>query len=84
MESSGISYIPTRDSRCPRNKTRSSALGTGVSLDLHFRARGFQSLKWSLRVVAEPYPLSTLCGGAGFQGGGLSDISPRWTPGTGG
>lgn len=69
MGGSDISYIPLRDSRCPRHKTCSSALGTGVSLDLHLRAGGFQSLKWSPRDLAGPGH-SVLCGGAGFQGGG--------------
>lgn len=54
MGSSDTSDIPIRDSKCPRDKTCSSALGTGVSLDLHFRAGDFQSLKWSLRDGAEP------------------------------
>lgn len=47
IRSSDSSYIPIRDSTCPRDKTRSSALGTGVSPDWRFRAGGFQSLKWS-------------------------------------
>lgn len=60
MGGTDISYIPLRDSRCPRHKTCSSALGTGVSLDLHLRAGGFQSLKWSLRDVAGPWPLCSV------------------------
>lgn len=78
LEGLDSSYIPAGDSRCPRNKTCSSALGTGVSLDLHFRAGDLQSLKWSLRDRAGPELLCVLGGGAGFQGGGLSATSsPR-------
>lgn len=70
LEGSDISDIPVADSRCPRNKTCSSALGTGVSLDLHFRAGDFQGLKWSLGDRAEPHPLSALGGRQAFRAGG--------------
>lgn len=43
-----------------QNKTCSSALGTGVSLDLLFWAGGFQSLKWSPRDGAAASSLSVL------------------------
>lgn len=76
----------TGDSRCPRNKTCSSALGTGVSLDSGFGA-GFQSLKWCLSQsrAGPPHPPLLAAGQAGFSlwpEGRVTQI--LWTTGTGG
>lgn len=86
MEGSDASDIPGGDSGCPRNNACSSALGTGVSPDLHFRA-GCQSLKWSLRAGAEPGPLSVACEGQAFgvdtgnQGMALAYFGPGFPSG---